>query len=78
MLLVFFVILLLFGSKRIPEVARGLARGLHEFRKATREIMDEVQSAAADPPSEDATTGPPASKTPPEDSPGDPPRTPAG
>lgn len=47
---VFLVVLLLFGSKRIPEVARGLARGLHEFRKATREIMDEVQSAASDTP----------------------------
>lgn len=35
-------ILLLFGSKKIPEVAKGLGKGLKEFRKATDEIKKEI------------------------------------
>ena len=38
------IILLLFGAKRIPELARGLGSGVREFRKGTRgEIDDEAQ-----------------------------------
>jgi sec-independent protein translocase protein TatA len=37
------IILLLFGAKRIPELARGLGSGVREFRKGTRgEVDDEV------------------------------------
>ena len=37
------IILLLFGAKRIPELARGLGSGIREFRKGTRgEVDDEV------------------------------------
>jgi len=36
------VILLLFGSKKIPEVARGLGKGIKEFKKATEEIKKEI------------------------------------
>ena len=39
------VVLLLFGAKKLPELARGLGLGLKEFKKATREIKDEVQDA---------------------------------
>ena len=46
-LIVLFVIIL-FGGKKIPELARGLGLGLKEFRKATSEIKDEVQNAAED------------------------------
>jgi sec-independent protein translocase protein TatA len=35
-------ILLLFGSKKIPEVARGLGKGIKEFKKATEEIKKEI------------------------------------
>ena len=44
-LIVLFVIIL-FGGKKLPELARGLGLGLKEFKKATREIKDEVQNAA--------------------------------
>ena len=40
--IILLVILLLFGSKRIPELARGLGRGMHEFRKATEDIKKEI------------------------------------
>src|SRR5215208_3979997 len=35
------IILLLFGAKRIPELARGLGSGVREFRKGTRGEVDE-------------------------------------
>jgi len=34
------VILLLFGAKRVPELARGLASGVREFKKGTQEVED--------------------------------------
>lgn len=36
------VILLLFGSKKIPELARGLGKGMQEFKKATSDIKQEI------------------------------------
>ena len=40
------VILLLFGAKRLPELARGLGQAKREFQKAAREVEDEVDKAA--------------------------------
>jgi sec-independent protein translocase protein TatA len=40
--IVLLVVLLLFGSKKIPEVAKGLGKGISEFRKATDEIKKEI------------------------------------
>ena len=45
-LVIFFVIILIFGGKKLPELARGLGLGLKEFKKATKDIKDEVESAA--------------------------------
>ena len=42
MILIFLVVLLLFGSKRLPELARGLGKGIREFKKATRDLRDEL------------------------------------
>lgn len=42
MLVIFLVVLLLFGAKRIPEIARGLGKGIREFKDATREISSEI------------------------------------
>ena len=44
-LIILFVIII-FGGKKLPELARGLGLGLKEFKKATHEIKDEVQNAA--------------------------------
>lgn len=41
-----FVILLLFGAKRIPELARGLGRGIREFKDATNEIRSEIEEGS--------------------------------
>ena len=46
--LIILVVIILFGGKKLPELARGLGLGLREFKKATREIKDEVKSATDD------------------------------
>jgi sec-independent protein translocase protein TatA len=43
-------VLMLFGAKRIPELAKGLGQGIREFKKATREVTDEIHNAAEDTP----------------------------
>ena len=40
-IVILLVVLLLFGSKRIPELARSLGRASHEFKKAKENIMRE-------------------------------------
>tara|TARA_X000001036_G_scaffold398298_1_gene401085 strand:+ start:239 stop:430 length:192 start_codon:yes stop_codon:yes gene_type:complete len=44
LLIIFLVILLLFGAKRLPELARGLGKGINEFKDAVetgkKEILD--------------------------------------
>lgn len=42
LLIIFLFILIFFGAKRIPEIARGLGKGLREFKDATREIGNEL------------------------------------
>ena len=46
--LVVLVIIILFGGKKIPELARGLGKALKEFRKTTKDLKDGVNSAAED------------------------------
>jgi sec-independent protein translocase protein TatA len=36
------VVLFFFGAKKIPELAQGLGKGIREFKKATREIENDV------------------------------------
>ena len=45
-LVILFVILLLFGAKKLPELAKGLGKGVKEFKKAQNEIKEEVKKAA--------------------------------
>jgi len=42
-ILILFVILIFFGAKKIPELAQGLGKGLREFRKAARDIQDDIE-----------------------------------
>jgi sec-independent protein translocase protein TatA len=40
------VVLLLFGAKKLPELARGLGQGIKEFKNGSREVNNEVESAS--------------------------------
>jgi sec-independent protein translocase protein TatA len=49
-LIIFVVILLIFGAKRIPEMAQGLGKGIREFRTAMRDVQEEIDvNAPANP-----------------------------
>ena len=45
-----FLVVLLFGGKKLPEVARGLGEAMREFKKASRDIHDEPTPPPAQPP----------------------------
>ena len=44
-ILILAIVLILFGAKKLPELAKGLGTGIKEFKKATREVTDELSSA---------------------------------
>ncbi len=52
------VVLILFGAKKLPELARGLGQGIKEFKKATRDVQDDLQRAIDD---NDHNSNPPSS-----------------
>ncbi len=43
LLMIFLVVLLFFGSKKIPEFAKGLGQGIREFKKAIRDVEESIQ-----------------------------------
>jgi sec-independent protein translocase protein TatA len=53
-ILILAVVLLLFGAKKLPELARGLGSGIKEFKKASNEVTDELHRATDDTPSPSA------------------------
>jgi len=63
-ILILAVVLILFGAKKLPELAKGLGTGIKEFKKATREVTDEIQNAG-DPnaPASPTSKLPPANTT---------------
>lgn len=52
------IVLVLFGAKKVPELMRGMGHGIKEFKKATRDVQDEVQRAIE----EDPEPAPPPSR----------------
>lgn len=44
LILILFVVLLLFGARKIPELARGLGKGIREFKDASREVQKEMET----------------------------------
>lgn len=40
------VIIMFFGSKKIPELARGLGKGIREFKNATSDIQEEIKKSS--------------------------------
>ncbi len=48
--LILALVLILFGAKKLPELAKGLGQGIREFKKATNEVTSEVNAAMYEPP----------------------------
>jgi sec-independent protein translocase protein TatA len=59
LIFVYLVVLLFFGSKSIPKIARSLGRGMRQLRDASQQIQDDIKLAAFD---DDEVTGSPNSK----------------
>lgn len=47
-LLILMVLLIFFGAKKIPEFAKGLGKGIKEFKNATNEIKEEIEDSVKD------------------------------
>ncbi len=48
LIIIFLVILVLFGAKKIPDLAQGIGKGLKEFKKAVKDVEDEVKDSNND------------------------------
>ena len=53
MVLIFLVVLLLFGAKKVPELFRSLGKGVNEFRKAKNEWEQDINEVMSQEPLED-------------------------
>lgn len=56
-IIIFLVILLLFGGKKIPELMRGLGKGIHSFRKGMQEAKEEMTRPLDDDESKASASG---------------------
>ena len=50
LMLIMFVVLLLFGANKLPELARGAGKAVREFKKATSSVETEMRRAMEEPP----------------------------
>ncbi|HYJ80895.1 MAG TPA: twin-arginine translocase TatA/TatE family subunit [Longimicrobiaceae bacterium] len=74
MLLIFFVLLLLFGAKRLPELASGMGKGIRDFKRSLNGMDDQsiqsnaqqnyLQGSTVPPPPQQQTTAEPVSQEP--------------
>lgn len=49
LMMIMFIVLLLFGANRLPELARGIGKSIREFKKAAGGVEEEVRRAMAEP-----------------------------
>jgi sec-independent protein translocase protein TatA len=48
MLIILVVVLLVFGPRRLPEMAKGMGQAVREFRKGIRDMKDEIEKEVSD------------------------------
>ncbi len=58
LIVILVIVLLLFGAKRLPDLARGLGKSIQEFKKASKEAENDIRQSIEEQPK----TPPPASK----------------
>jgi sec-independent protein translocase protein TatA len=49
LVLIFLILLIFIGPKKLPELAKGLGQGIKEFQKAAKGLTDELQNSASEP-----------------------------
>jgi TatA/E family protein of Tat protein translocase len=54
MIVIFLLVLLLFGGQRMPELARGLGKSIREFKKATSGVEEQIRQAIEEAPEKTA------------------------
>jgi len=66
MLIILVVVLIFFGPKRLPDLAKSLGKGIAEFKKASEEVRKGIEEAVKEesPPEASKTPEPPAAGTP--------------
>lgn len=55
LLLIFGIIVLLFGAKKIPDLAKGIGKGIKNFKDEMKDVSDETTSASTDAPKQVAS-----------------------
>lgn len=55
LILIFVAVLLLFGARRLPEIAQGMGKGIKEFKKAIKDTSDELKESIDDKPQNNST-----------------------
>ena len=64
MMIIFLIVLLLFGAKKLPELARGLGQSLNEFKKAREDVEHEIRQGQQDVQAREAANRQPYNPTP--------------
>lgn len=59
LIIIFLVILVLFGAKKIPDLAQGLGKGIREFKKAVKDVGDDISASKDEKKDEQAKKEPP-------------------
>lgn len=59
-LMIFLIVLLLFGAKRLPELFKSFGKSIREFKKATSEIEDDIRTAMDEEPAKPKPKAEPA------------------
>lgn len=55
LIIIFAAILLLFGGKKIPELMRGLGKGIRSFKEGMKEVQNEINNDPSDTPADNTT-----------------------
>ena len=61
LMMIMFIVLLLFGADKLPELARGMGKAMREVKKATSGVEMEIKKAMEEPPENKTLPKPPAS-----------------
>ncbi len=62
-LILLFIVLLLFGAKRLPEIGGSLGKGIREFKTSVKEVKSDVRAELEDSAAETTRTNEPAQKS---------------